>query len=197
MSDRLDMTVDSRDIRSRARTLVACVNGVARLRKSNSLPIIVGTIQCVRADGSRRTVMMMDPIVARFKATATFGVMRGDSRKLDIPATTAFDLTIDRALSSPRLATVLEIMGQAQPSWQNLWVAYELIQGHGSEGAAIIKRLDPGDRFSHTCNCFDVLGIEARHAKKKMKAPENPMTLDDARLFLRQCVLEWWHTVKP
>ena len=49
------------------------------------------------------------------------------------------------------------------------------------------------NRFTQTAQSKDALGDSARHAAKKYKPPLNPMSLAEAKSFIRNILLNWLH----
>jgi hypothetical protein len=47
------------------------------------------------------------------------------------------------------------------------------------------------DNFTHTANCYKTTGIGARHAKESLTPPENPMSLSEAKSFIKMLLHEW------
>ena len=50
-------------------------------------------------------------------------------------------------------------------------------------------------RFTGTAQSKDELGDDARHASRKYKAPKNPMSLDEARAFVKSVMKAWAKTL--
>ena len=81
------------------------------------------------------------------------------------------------------------------PSWGNLYKVLEIVRdeiGNDDKLARTgwITRRDLS-RFTQTAQSRDALGDEARHAAKKYKAPGNPMSLEEARVTIRELLVMW------
>lgn len=80
----------------------------------------------------------------------------------------------------------------SEPSWFNLYKIYELIRDHAGDVAnhGWVTKNDL-TRFTQTAQSQDSIGDAARHASKKFKAHREPMTLIDARSFIKGLLLKW------
>jgi hypothetical protein len=47
------------------------------------------------------------------------------------------------------------------------------------------------DNFTHTANCYKTTGIDARHATEIQTPPKNPMSLSEAKSFIKMLLHEW------
>lgn len=47
------------------------------------------------------------------------------------------------------------------------------------------------DNFTHTADCYKTTGIDARHAKEIQTPPKNPMSLSEAKSFIKMLLHEW------
>ena len=45
--------------------------------------------------------------------------------------------------------------------------------------------------FKRTANCYETIGIDARHAKENQAPPKNPMSLSQAKSFIKMLLHEW------
>lgn len=81
-------------------------------------------------------------------------------------------------------------------TWVSLYKVYEIIdEDLTSEGVNIIKLAwttkKEKNRFTQTGQSFDSIGYEARHAKKTFTPHSNPMTLTEAKSFVRFILCKW------
>ncbi len=86
----------------------------------------------------------------------------------------------------------------ADPS-VNLYKAWEVICDAAGGLHQVVRNGwtddDERRRFTGTAQSRDELGDAARHASEKYKAPKNPMTLDEARAFVRSVIEAWVRTL--
>jgi hypothetical protein len=47
------------------------------------------------------------------------------------------------------------------------------------------------DNFTHTADCYKTIGLDARHAKEIKTPPTNPMSLSEAKSFIKMLLHEW------
>lgn len=82
--------------------------------------------------------------------------------------------------------------------WVSLYKAWEMARDAAGGTHELISRgwaqKRDQSRFTGTVQSREVLGDEARHASEKYRAPDNPMTLEEARCFVRSVVRAWINT---
>jgi hypothetical protein len=47
------------------------------------------------------------------------------------------------------------------------------------------------DNFTHTANSYKTTGIDTHHAKEIQTPPKNPMSLLEAKSFIKMLLHEW------
>jgi hypothetical protein len=85
-------------------------------------------------------------------------------------------------------------------SWFNLYKVFEIIRDEciGEESLVARNFIPKRDlkRFTQSAQSRELLGDEARHASRKYKPPEIPMTIDEARRLIKQLFSKWVKTIK-
>ena len=80
-------------------------------------------------------------------------------------------------------------------SWTGMYRMHEVIE-YDVGGSTKIKKKPwcssiDYERFKHSANSVDVGGDDSRHGKNNIQPPQNPMTLDDASVYLNSILLAW------
>jgi hypothetical protein len=105
---------------------------------------------------------------------------------------------IQAASVSPRARDALVIVGRQDPTWSELYLLFELVQGDVGgrmHDQGWISKAD-ADRFTHTANSYSVLRSAGRHGKDPGRPPPaNPMPHAFAADLIRQLVLSWLRSV--
>jgi hypothetical protein len=191
----LDALTDARAVRERAAEAVAVFSGLRRIAEGDghARVVSVGAIFC--EDGTRQdTFVMPDPCEIRLRGRAARLIGPGDPAA---PAANGYAA----ALRDPAVRPALQYFS-AEPTAESLWKVYEVIRddvgggdkGRGkalieSQGWATPAELD-GFRSVHYPS---VLGDEARHGIEPthQAAPTAPMSLAEARQFVRRLLKHW------
>jgi hypothetical protein len=83
--------------------------------------------------------------------------------------------------------------------WFNLYKAWEIVCDAADGSHAIVGNGWAAERdrrrFTGTAQSRTELGDEARHASERYKAPKDPMTLNEARAFVRSVIRAWVSTM--
>jgi hypothetical protein len=97
------------------------------------------------------------------------------------------------ALQHDDIAKALHFM--REPSWWNLWKVYEVIKDAVGDRKEIARAgwatKEDLLLFGQTAQSDKALGDAARHAGKKYKAPEDPMSLSRARKLITDLLCHW------
>jgi hypothetical protein len=104
-------------------------------------------------------------------------------------------LAVELALHDPAMAKVLRLLGKAEPSWVDLYRIYEVLEGDlgGQHKAQALDWISESDLklFKRSANSVKAAGDAARHGRELAEPPLHPMTLREARSFLREMVGDW------
>lgn len=135
--------------------------------------------------GNRKThhVLEAEPLRIRTKVTADLFV-HGQAAST---ATQAQDL-LSASKRSPHLTSALAQWSRSDASWPQLYVALEEVElalGVTCDAAGLCSSAQRS-RFTSTANNGEVGGRDARHASGKFTPPGKPMTLGQARQFVRE-----------
>jgi hypothetical protein len=114
---------------------------------------------------------------------------------LTLPGSQADELTQAQRLhraakSSPHLMEALRLWSDPESSWPRLYRALEELEtelGSRVDQAGLCHAKER-ERFTRTANTAEVAGQDARHGSGRFKAPPSPMSLAEAREFIRSVI---------
>lgn len=124
--------------------------------------------------------------------THGFGFGFGTGRKINVsyedPARVKEWLT--KAIQEKNVADILRFF--SDQNWFNLYKIYELVKAEAGDVVSC-GWLTKGElnRFTQTAQSQESLGDAARHASKKFKPHKDPMSLIEAKSFIKALLLNW------
>lgn len=198
-SSDFDSLADEEAVRTRALELVERMNWAAKFHSGDGYqPVELDVVTRVDEDGKRmHHITLTSKIEARSRMSAKPTVIReGDSPNAPRPPSEVESI-FALAERDARVADALRYFDRGD--WVNLYKAWEVV-GDAAGGARNIvtngwATRDTQSRFTQTAQSRKVLGDEARHAIDKKDPPKNPMTLDEARAFVKSVMEAWAKTL--
>ena len=174
---------DTGAVEDEAVRLLSIVNGAGAVHDPGFRPLTVGHIYRFRPGGGKDAFVLLKSTVTVRSALVLQGgtpVPPGPSLLEKATAAGQADADLQRAL---------ELFGGVPPTWGFLYNVYEL----SKQQPELKKWTSQGERtrFQRTANSFTAAGSSARHAVEKTVPPPNPMTLAEARAFIRRILDEW------
>jgi len=193
-SEKFSKVEEASEVLGIATHILELVHGVAK--------ITLGDFEAVKADAVWKLDEEGREHWAKFLSTTV--TARASMNKLStvLKANDAIDSGQSSPLSNSRLSAALhhDDIAKAlhfirEPSWRNLWKVYEIIKDAvgGIKGIVQAGWATRGDLslFSQTAQSDKALGDAARHAAKKYKAPEDPMSLSRASKLITDLLRYW------
>lgn len=120
--------------------------------------------EIIHADGTRETFHQADPIPGWIKIAHK-----------DAKVAKAFNFVVADFNSWYNLYKILEVLEEDR---------FKPIMRGGH-----YKKM--ADNFTHTADCYKTTGIDARHAKEIQTPPKKPMSLSEAKSFIKMLLHEW------
>ncbi len=193
-----DSMTDNKAVRERALELIERMNGAAKFHLGEDFqPVEFDGIMQRADDGRRDQFIYLDPIETRSRVSLSTTIIKeGVATEPPQPSDDP-DALVTLAEQDERVADALRFF--ARGDWVNLYKAWEVVGDAAGGAHAIIAngwadRTEQG-RFTGTAQSKDELGDDARHASGKYKAPKHPMTLDEARAFVKSVIEAWAKTL--
>ena len=186
-------------VSKRAQDLIAHMNGAVKLLSGGSYrPVEFDVVTHVDDDGKRHHhITLSGTVEAGSRMTATLSV--GETGEtLDAPRPTSeAESLVDLADRNEKVADALRFYEKGD--WVNLYKAWEVVCDAAGGLHQVVNNgwatESDRSRFTHTAQSRAVLGDEARHASERIKAPKDPMTLDEAQAFVRSVIQAWVATL--
>jgi hypothetical protein len=171
-------------LRAPTKRIIDMVNGAALLLWPNYEPVESNMIHMVADDGSRQSFGFL---TASSTPQIQFYVFD--------PENTMLSDWIDLADSEPMVERAFVLYGLLAHDWKGLYMILEVVKDDvGSWDSLVAKgwlsKSQLSD-FKHTANSFAAVGDSARHATKSIKAPNNPMSLMDAKTLAHSILRRW------
>lgn len=194
-----DSVADEQAVRERALEFVERMNWAAKFYSGAGYrPVELDVVTRVDEDGNRiHHITLTATVEGRSRVSVKPTVIReGNSPGAPRPP----NETESMFTLAERDASVADALRYfARGDWVNLYKAWEVVGDAAGGAHAIIAngwadRTEQG-RFTGTAQSKDELGDDARHASGKYKAPKNPMSIDEARTFVRSVMVEWIRTL--
>jgi len=99
------------------------------------------------------------------------------------------------AQENPLVAKAFYLISHDFNTWFSLYKLLEILEEDRFK--PIMRKGEyrkEAERFSHTAQSYAALGLHARHIKSIFTAPSDPMSLDEAKSFIRMLLNEWLRT---
>lgn len=185
---------DATDIFRLAQDIAVQLRGMTALTIGGPNEITVAGVRRQRADGTRQQILFAEPGAVKIQAVpVAIQIVRADGTTVaSFPADWVKRLI---SLRDEAVANVCRLYALGPPDWVNLYRIYELIEESVGGKDTIVERdwasRNAINRFKHTAQSRDAVGLcNARHGKR-IAPPTKPMTIADARTLVRQIVDKW------
>jgi hypothetical protein len=179
------------DALERGEELLALLNGGAQIYYGNHVEV---TATCVverveHGCSHRTTIVRVGSAISRSRVgTPTLLVKGVEIAPAPPPPRKWFQL----ALVDEDAASVLRLLRRTDLSWSELYYIYDLIVGDvGSVRDLGWATKAQTDRFRRTANSRHAVGDASRHGREVHQPPRNPMTIDEARAWIRELGRLW------
>ena len=199
-SSEFNQMSDSSAVEERGRELLQYMNGIAKLLFGPGYRAVeYDAAARIEEDGQRyHTVGSSVTISGRSRMSVKPTVIRADEAGEDaLQPPDKAEALVNLADRDTKVADALRF--QERGDWFNLYKAWEIICDAAGGSHEVVRNgwAEERDRrrFTGTAQSRAELGDEARHASEKYKAPQNPMTLDEAQGFVRSVIRAWIDTL--
>jgi hypothetical protein len=194
-----DSMADDQAVHERALELVELMNQAAKFHAGDGYrPVELDAVTRIDEDGKRvHHIMLAGQMEGRSRMSAKPTVIReGGSVATPQPPSEVVSMAA-LAERDDRVADALRFF--ARDSWVNLYKAWEIVGDAAGGEHTLIRNgwatKKTKDRFTQTAQSRKALGDEARHASAKVPVPQNPMSLEEARAFVKSVIEAWARTL--
>lgn len=178
--------------------LLLLLSGVLNFTRGSEEPLRSGAVFLRRADGHRDIFVHLEDALAIRSELGDVSVTVTDSAgvaRIVAPPPPPSLRLVRAALTDSGVSKALRLLTADGGSWVGLYRIHEVVEADvGGEQQMIERRWGAAGqlkRFKHCANSVAAAGDLARHGKEATAPPPNPMSLDEARAYVR-CVLEAW-----
>lgn len=196
--DAFNACKDSTEVLKCAERQLVILSGILKLEKSSADTVRAGAVFRRRNGGRdvfvhirdtwRITMDMGEPVVTVRDAEGNV------VSKPEVPAPAVRIAALCGV--DPNVEKVMRLVAATDAkSWVGLYRIYEVVESDVG-GQALLAQKSWGstgdrERFKHSANSVTVAGDEARHGKEHRLPPKNPMTLEEAGVYVEQLVRRW------
>jgi len=173
----------AQEVQETAEDLLSLISGSASLSVGNPAALEAGSVYEFKPDGSRGIHIIVSPGACGSRGVPATIRAGGETHR---PADTVRD-HLRLAREDDQVRKVLGIWAAAPHGWDELYRVYEFIEKDcGSKEIAAKGWASKSNcgRFTHTANDY-------RHPAREQQPPSNPMSLDEARKFVRRLLGDW------
>lgn len=183
------------EVRESAIAIIKRLNGATMLFNHNFHSISEDGVLLVEKNGKRcfhlyleGSIKIRSRVSANLKATTSNGIQQID------PQYSTVESWINLAKNDKTVADALHFFKKG--TWISLYKVYEIIKDDIGSHQAIIKsgfaKKQKLKQFTQIAQSRAALGDDARHASNKYIAPVQPMSIDDAKSFIREILINWF-----
>jgi len=186
-----DKCTNITSLKFEADKLLASINAVKTLVLSVSEPIRRGPIHRIDKGGIRhvyveKTLTGKYDILARIPTVSAYGTT------VELPMNQSMPKWIPLIDSNEKVQRVFDLINQDFNSYVGIYKIIEVVQEDNFP--PVIRKGEfykEINRFKQTAECYCSIGKYARHAHSKFKAPEIPMTINEARDLISKILQIW------
>jgi hypothetical protein len=190
-----DTQTGASDILKIATQILEAVNGAAKLHLGSFRTVQIADIVEISTDGKRQHFVFLEgSLHARSKLTVSATVIKSNGTvEQESNHPTQIESWVALARHDKNVADALHFFNE--PNWFNLYKIYEIIKDDVCGEQKIIQNSWVTKTniklFTQTAQSRDVLGDNARHASKKYKPPQKPMSLPEAKSLIKILLQNW------
>ncbi len=194
-SSDLDQMSDPDVVSERAQELIAHMNGATKLLSGGSYrPVEFDAVTQVGDDGKRHHHITLSATVeGRSRMTGKLTVGETDETTDVLRPPSGAESLVHLANQNEKVADALRFYERGD--WVNLYKAWEVVCDAAGGLHQVVKNgwaAEPDrSRFTGTAQSREELGDDARHASERYEPPANPMSLDEARSFVKSVIEAW------
>lgn len=174
------------------------LNGLAKLRFESFQPLETGAVSYINDDGKRHQFVSLSATLtmrSRLSVRATVIKPDGTVDTSDKKRPSIIELGYSITQKDANAAEALRIFGSLEANWFNLYKVFEIIRDDVGGHAQLIRARwvskNNIGRFTGTAQSSDILGDEARHARYRGGPPSDPMSLPEAKSFIKTILEQW------
>ena len=198
-SSAFDNLNDAEKVREVATGILDKLNGLAKLRFGSFQPLKIGAVSYIDDSGKRHQFVSFPSATltmrSKLRVTATVVKPDGTVDASNKKQPSIIELGYSIAQKDANAAEALRIFGVFDTNWFNLYKVFEIIRDDVGGHAQLIRAGWVSEknisRFTGTAQSSDILGDDARHARYRGGPPSDPMSLSEAKSFIKTILEQW------
>lgn len=172
--------------------LITKINSTMALINSGYQPVTAAGLSSKNDDGSINHSVFVDAALhVRSRAVAKLSGTAAEGALAEEIVQNNPQIILSLAEHHPEVSEAL--MHFEEGTWSSLYKTYELIRDDFR--CNITERCGVSDEdinvFTQTAQSKFAIGSAARHASKKFKPPDNPMSFEEAKVLVKTMLLAW------
>ncbi len=189
-----DQLQDEQEVYNQAKRFVEKLDRAAFIHFRDSSPLVVRLITGIDEDGSIREFAFIEGSVnAHARARGSLSAIGPNCQPIETEQEPTIIKTLRAAEQHQEVADALRLFRKGD--WRSLSNAFEIVEDHplnnqGIIGCGWLTKASMG-RFTQTVQSSAAIGDEARHAKRKFKSPDPPMSIHEARALIGDLIQKW------
>jgi hypothetical protein len=183
---------EEHSLEARARDLVEAANGAYKAAFGRPIDVRVDGTLRFDLEGRRHFAVGLEAGVYVITGASIGAEIRTpEGVRIEVRPDDLLRSGIGTLVANPSLASAYQMFYRVGDTWKGLYQVLELLQAAGSDPVrqGYCKKSEMS-RFRQTANSFEAVGVEARHAKPDFPAPNNPMSLREAKDLFQRILLQ-------
>lgn len=200
-SDAFSTCTTSEEVEGIAKDELSVLSGILKLERGASDNLRYGAVFGQNQNGGRDIFLRIQSVQASGEigaVTVTVNDASGNEVSRPVPPLRSVVL-LQLAITNPAIAKVMRLLSAADVvDWVGLYRIHEVIElDVGGEDRLKKQEWISANnlkRFKHSANSVQVGGDQSRHGKEPNDPPKNPMTVIEAKAYVKDVVQAWLAT---
>jgi len=193
--DKFDECGTAAEVAAVAAEVAAALSGTLKWDRNSEEPLHVGAVVETRSNGGKNITSRPGTGKYGYRGYAA-GLAQRDADGAELPAPAPRSISVIQLTHSDvAVERAMRLFAADSTSWVGLYRILEVIDEDvggekrltALEGAAKMPIKD----FKHSANSVEVAGDESRHGVEPGDPPARPMTIEEARTFVRNLMDSW------
>jgi len=195
-SNSWEILSSDRDVNARAEQLLSTILSIFKMRLKLLQPVTIARIVDLRSEEPRRYVWFhIAP--KNWKRSKYLADQMAAAESLGAQKLSQHKRHLSTLLASvevkPAAHNVLRLWSEGD--WRQLYAAFEIIEHDVGNSSTLLSlrwiSRNQLNRFKRTANSPHILGLEARHGASMTVPPRDPMSADEAKIFIAKLIQRW------
>jgi hypothetical protein len=186
---------DASAVYLKARDALPSLNWAGVYNTSDFKGVRLAEVVEIEVDGNRKVAHMLEAeFIINIGVSAELSTTVSTGSQIVAPRTVT-ELAIEMSSEDDAVRRVMRLWSDKPLDWVNLYRIFEIIRYDArtlrSAKAKDLASSKEAKRFTHSADNPEVSGDDSRHGTRKYDPPRDPMTLQQARGFVRRLFETW------